>query len=110
MITKTLLHFFSFVFTPISIGFIIRYITSISCSIDREGAPDEIMNTQFFQFCQHGGHTMKCSADSVVCKICSSLNILYKMNQDIERTERRRFLLYSDVANIILFRKSIELL
>ena len=51
---------------------------------------------------------MKCAGDSVVCKNCSLFNILYTMKQDI-RTERRRFLLYSDVSNILLFRISNEL-
>ena len=51
---------------------------------------------------------MKCGGDSIVCKNCSLFNILYTMKQDI-RSERRRFLLYSDVSNILLFRKSNEL-
>ena len=51
---------------------------------------------------------MKCAGDSVVCKNGSLFNTLYTMKQDI-RTERRRFLLYSDVYNILLFRKSNEL-
>ena len=50
----------------------------------------------------------KYAGECVLCIICCLFNILYKMKLDI-RTERRRFLLYSDVSNIGLFRKYTEL-
>ena len=75
---------------------------------DREIAPGDVLDQSFIQFCQNGGHATKYAGECVLCIICCLFNILYKMKLDI-RTERRRFLLYSDLSNIGLFRKSTEL-